>query len=395
MPPTDNDEDLAHSGAFKQHERDPLRDPRYIVPRQLRVKRGVIIENATTGVRFMNPVDKTDGSHVINLSGTDNSQLSNVPFIFEMIVNLLETACNLIDPVLQNLGGFNELGTDNSGRPLGSDHFREMFSKLSEDNLFKYVGDSVTATTCLGMAYSHSIHLLSFLTSQSNQSRIKSPNPPKRIRTVDEYSKLDGTLRQELNKIFMQTELHDFELCISAGNLDMDDKLQIRPDKDKFRQQLVYWDEYRLLQDSHMLFSHPRGKTVYFMIPLRSILVLDRMIAEHIAPRLEFDYRTMDSQLSKRTKEPEIKWDGTKVEVSLPNKLNRVLEARWIPTVTSVVRIREYGTNEWSPGFETIFNYGSFIDLKPDTEYEMQVTQKNEVGEGKPNVIRMKTDPED
>ena len=37
---------------------------------------------------------------------------------------------------------------------------------------------------------------------------------------------------------------------------------------------------------------------------------------------------------------------------------------------------QESGTEAWSPGFETPFNKCSFVDLKPDTEYDVQVTHK-------------------
>ena len=101
----------------------------------------------------------------------------------------------------------------------------------------------------------------------------------------------------------------------------------------------------------------------------------------------------MDQQMSSRTENPVLRWDGEMISVSLPDKLGRVLEARWNPTVTSVVRIRESGTEAWSPGFETPFNMCSFVDLKPDTEYDVQVTHKNDVGESKPSISSMKTDP--
>lgn len=101
----------------------------------------------------------------------------------------------------------------------------------------------------------------------------------------------------------------------------------------------------------------------------------------------------MDNRLSRRTKEPKLEWDGNQVSVSLPDKLDRTIEAQWTPTVTSIVRIRERGDLEWSPGFETIFNNCSFIGLKPDTQYEMQVTHKNDDGESKPILSYLKTRP--
>ena len=102
----------------------------------------------------------------------------------------------------------------------------------------------------------------------------------------------------------------------------------------------------------------------------------------------------MDVQMSSRTENPKLKWDDGMIRVSLPDKLGRILEVSWNPTITSVVRIREAGTAAWSPGFETPFNQYSFVDLKPDTEYELQMTHKNDAGESEPAISRIKTDPE-
>ena len=60
-----------------------------------------------------------------------------------------------------------------------------------------------------------------------------------------------------------------------------------------------------------------------------------------------------------------------------------VLEASWKPAQTYVVRIRESGTEAWRIGFETPLTHFSFVDLTPDTEYEMQVSARNAAGEGK------------
>ena len=90
---------------------------------------------------------------------------------------------------------------------------------------------------------------------------------------------------------------------------------------------------------------------------------------------------------------PRIQWDGTTWSVRLPVQEDNVVEASWKPGLTYVVRIREAGTAAWSFGFETPLTHFSFVDLKPDTEYEMQVCARNASGEGKPQLIRIKTSP--
>ena len=70
------------------------------------------------------------------------------------------------------------------------------------------------------------------------------------------------------------------------------------------------------------------------------------------------------------------------------------LEAEWAPPVTYVVRIREANNGGWSFGFETPLTGCGFVDLKPDTEYEIEVRSKNATGEGDPAVIRVRTSPD-
>ena len=87
---------------------------------------------------------------------------------------------------------------------------------------------------------------------------------------------------------------------------------------------------------------------------------------------------------------PKIEWTEGEFRVSLPVK-GEMIEAKWRPGATTVVRIREAGTETWSPGFETPLNGCSFVDLQPNTEYEVQITHKNAAGEGSPTTLRCKT----
>ena len=90
---------------------------------------------------------------------------------------------------------------------------------------------------------------------------------------------------------------------------------------------------------------------------------------------------------------PRIQWDGTTWSVRLPVQEGSVVEASWKPGLTYVVRIREAGTEAWSFGYETPLTHFSFVDLKPDTEYELQLCSRNAAGEGEPQIIRIKTSP--
>ena len=91
---------------------------------------------------------------------------------------------------------------------------------------------------------------------------------------------------------------------------------------------------------------------------------------------------------------PRIKWDGKMISVTLPMENGEMMEAKWNSTVTFVIRVREAGAGEWSFGFETPITGCTFVDLKPDTEYEVQVTSKNSTGEGEPVYAKIRTNPE-
>ena len=92
--------------------------------------------------------------------------------------------------------------------------------------------------------------------------------------------------------------------------------------------------------------------------------------------------------------QPSIQWDGKSWFVALPVEDGKVVEARWTPGITHVVRIRERGTEEWSFGFETPVTGCTFTGLKPDTEYELEVRSKNAHGESAPSCLTIRTDPE-
>ena len=88
--------------------------------------------------------------------------------------------------------------------------------------------------------------------------------------------------------------------------------------------------------------------------------------------------------------DPKVEWSEGEFEFSLPLQ-DGTVKATWRPTITSVIRIREVGTETWSPGFETPLNACAFVGLRPETEYEIQVTHMNTSGEGTPTRLQCKT----
>ena len=72
---------------------------------------------------------------------------------------------------------------------------------------------------------------------------------------------------------------------------------------------------------------------------------------------------------------------------------DRVLGASKDPGTTHVVRIRDKDAEHWSFGFETPVTGRTFIDLRPDTGYELQGAGESAGGEGAPTCLAIRTDP--
>ena len=90
---------------------------------------------------------------------------------------------------------------------------------------------------------------------------------------------------------------------------------------------------------------------------------------------------------------PQIEWDGDMLIVIVPMQDGHVMEAKWKPDFTYVVRVRESGTDEWSFGFETPITHCTLVDLKPGTEYQVQVRTKHAGREGEPTYAKIHTNP--
>lgn len=314
-----------------------------------------------------------------------------VAFLYEMVIAFFEAARLALDPVLQAIGGYDDLGLTDDGRPGPPDEVSRKFAALPPGAHARHLGACLTATTNLGLAYVHSFRLLSVLV----QGKDALPRNATKPNLAKLYDALPSALRDELSRTYKQVGSHDLEIEMSAGPFPSDSRDDDKERTNGLRSQLAYWQSRGLMHDSHLsLAATPDRAITRFFIPLRSVLILDRILAEHIAPKLGRRYQTMDEQLSSRTENPKLEWKEGMIHVSLPDKLGRTLEARWKPSVTSVIRVRELGTEPWGPGFETPFNSCSFVGLKPETEYEVQVTHKNDAGEGPPAISTIKTEPE-
>ena len=307
-----------------------------------------------------------------------------------MVISFFEMARETLDPVLQAIDGYRELETDRDGKPAPPEHVTRKFAELPGDEIVRYVGACLSATSNLGLAYVHSFRLLSFLI----QNKDALPANETRPHLAKLFDALPADSREALCRVYHEVGAHDFEMEMSVGPFSEESRDESPSGGHDFRSALAYWQSSGMLHDSHLTLSGTRrASAIRIFIPLRPMIVLNRILAYQIAPRLGRDYRIMDEQMSSRTEDPVLKWQDDMVYISLPDKLGRTRKARWKPTVTSVIRIRESGTEAWSPGFETPLNKCSFVDLKPNTEYDVQVTNKNDVGESEPAITSIKTGP--
>ena len=72
-------------------------------------------------------------------------------------------------------------------------------------------------------------------------------------------------------------------------------------------------------------------------------------------------------------REPQVRYEGETWHVTLRLHDGNAIDATRCPPHTYVVRIREAGTDRpWSFGFHPLASV-AVVDLKPDTEYELQV----------------------
>ena len=95
--------------------------------------------------------------------------------------------------------------------------------------------------------------------------------------------------------------------------------------------------------------------------------------------------------MTKQTASPSLKWDGKTIAVALPMPPHgNVLEAKWEPT-TTVVRIKKAGAEKWMCGIETPLTHVSFLELEPDSDYEVEVRHKNRHNEGPPTTMTVST----
>lgn len=309
-------------------------------------------------------------------------------FLYGMISSFFGTARDVLDPIVTALDGYQTLATDAEGRPAPPVDVANRLAELASHERFDHIGASFVATTNLGFAYVYAFELLHLLDAGQNSPAVTSSA----LHLGELYDALPGSAQQALRDVYSGISSHDLTVELRPKSLRHKSTKGDASGPIDLRQQLHLWQSRAMLHESHRKLAEATDSSpISLLIPLRAMFLLDEILAQVIAPKLGLSYKTMDREMSSGGGSPTLEWDGTSVSVSLPDKRGRTIHASWDPAATSVIRIRESGTQEWSPGFETPLNKCTFVGLKADTVYDVQLTHKNAAGESEPAFTTMKT----
>ena len=310
-----------------------------------------------------------------------------MPFLYEMVISFYGKARDSLQEILYAIDSFPTPAADAKSLPASPERVAEKFSQLPIDKAMKLIGMCLVSTTNLGLAYVHAFRILGMM--DQKQDVLLRENP--KLDIVDIYESLAEDTKELLGATYKRIDTYDYEIEIgTTSNFEkaIDEPLFVQDD---FRATLEYWQSKQLMQESHLT---PNGgsldSVLRMLIPRRSLLVLDQILAEQIAPKVGQVHKTIGVTSSEEN--PVLEWDGETILVSLPMELGGAVAAKWSPKVTSVIRIRESNVADWSPGFEIPLNSCSFSGLKPDTDYDVQITHKNESGESESKIMSFRTD---
>ena len=297
-----------------------------------------------------------------------------------MVYSFLRAATDALDdPVFKKAGAHEPLGKDRSGKPLVPNEFSHRVAKMNQADVSKLVASTCVAVTNIGCAYEHAFKLLHHIETGSNpQSSDEGHLGLDRL-----YDLLPQGVQSELDAVYVSVKSHEFSFEEKFDNRAPWTEQSPGVGSTRFRQSLNYWESANALRSHTKYADAELPFEAEILIPMRSLEIVDRILAELLAPRLELRYTRMIGQHTTEDK-PEVKWADGHFKVSIPDMRGRIIDASWKPGVTSIIRIREIGKTEWSVGFETPLDSCGFVDLKPDVPYEAQVTLKNDEGEGPP-----------
>lgn len=308
---------------------------------------------------------------------------------FAMVFTFLRSALEALDdPVFGQIKARDPVPVDKSGKPLPPDALVERMRTLDPSRSAQLLSFCCVAATNIGYAYEHVFRLIYDLEKRAHAASFST----RRSGLADLYDALSKEIRNELEGVYRSIESHEFEIEEAFGKGAEWPKEDISDSEPRsLRQTLRYWETSGLLSAAHYKYSRSKPPfAVRVLMPLRSVEFVDRILSEVLAPKLGLNYTRITGE-TQIQESPKVEWKEGAFLVSLPDKRGRIIEARWRPAITSVVRIRPAGSQEWSVGFETPLTGCAFVGLNPDTEYEVQLTSKNDFGESEPKISTFRT----
>ena len=210
---------------------------------------------------------------------------------FQMIASFTLAAKHLLEPILINIDGFRPLETEPSGVPKPPDRQRNIFLQMSDLDRSRLVAGSCVVTSNLGYALEQALKLLIYIETGQNTKWIgrTGHHLPKL------FKELERDTQDRLSEIYRSIQFHDFEFE-EAINANFPEGKASKLDTSDLYSQLQYWQHHKLLQGSRYKYSDatPTGSVVRVLIPFRTVLFMDKVLASVLAPRLRFGDRALE-----------------------------------------------------------------------------------------------------
>ena len=205
---------------------------------------------------------------------------------FMMITSFINAAKNILHPVLEKVDGFRPVDTNDKGLPEQPDHVMNRYRQMDEVGRAEVVCSSSVACTNLGYALEQTLKLLVCLETGKNRTWYGSKGHElQRI-----FSELSCETQNQLSDIYKKTEAHDILLEEGFGKKPEWDNEHQRVGSD-LRSMLQYWHSSRELQGSRYKYVDAgSGTVVQILIPLRTVLFIERVVSSQLAPKLGLQY---------------------------------------------------------------------------------------------------------
>lgn len=273
------------------------------------------------------------------------------------------------------------ISTETDVKPLAAGELAQGFGELSVQDAASLISSSCVASANLQFGYEHAFKLVRFI--ETGEGFVTDSQG--QINLLRMFDELQPKVREEIEKLHERLASRDYVIEGAFGEEDgMVVTVGGQNGSTGFRDSLVDWQGYGSLAGWHRQFEGARDPIrTRVTVPLRFVDLLDRVLSDILAPKMGISYISMTGP-GAPIRPPELRWNEASIFVSLPDNRGRLLTANWKPSITSVVRIRSSGEERWSPGFETPINGCSFVGLEPGVEYEVNITHRNDAGEGDP-----------